>query len=104
MSSKVTLYLYLCKGQDYLIRGLSLFKASEIPMVKTPLERAIQKNYTSLTKSVEPELIVGRVFELDLIDNDQLEEIQLKSGKNDRLRYIKQLYSLLNLVHDRFNA
>ena len=50
-------------------------------MVKTPLESAIQQNYTLLTKSVEPDLIVGRVFELKMIDNDQLEDIRSEAGK-----------------------
>ena len=74
-----------------------MFKASDRSVVKTPLERAIQKNYTSLTKSVEPDLIVGRVFELDLIDNDQLEEIQLKGVKKRQVKLQSTFILLIQL-------
>ena len=67
-------------------------KASDRAVVKTPLEKAIQQNYTSLTKLVEPDLVVGRVFEHNLIDNDQLEDIQLKRGKK---RQVNEIFTQL---------
>ena len=63
-----------------------MLKADARAVAQTPLERAIQLNYILLTNKVDTELIAGRVFELKLIDNDQLEDIQLKGGKKRQVR------------------
>ena len=72
----------------WTIHAIFYFKASDRASVKTPLEKAIQKHYTTLTKLVEPDLVVGRVFENNLIDNDQLEDVQLKGGKKRQVNKI----------------